>query len=38
MRDIELSIKNNLATMSIRDCHDFVTKIWSLDKGAEDLK
>ena len=38
MRDIELSIKNNLATMSIRDCHDFVTKIWSLDKGAEDLE
>ena len=38
MRDIEVQINGDVATMSIRDCHDFVTKIWSLDKGAEDLE
>lgn len=38
IRDIEIDFQDNKALMSIRDCHDFVTKIWSLDKGAEDLE
>ena len=38
IRNVELSIKGDIATMPVRDCHDFITKIWSLDKGAEDLE
>ena len=38
LRNIDINFDQNIATMSIRDCHDFVTKIWSLDKGAEDLE
>lgn len=38
MRDVEVDFVDDCATMSIRDCHDFVTKIWSIDKGAENLE
>jgi len=38
MRDVKVEYNDDSATMSTRDCHDFVTKIWSLDKGAEDLE
>lgn len=38
MRNVHIEFDKDLAKMSKRDCHDFVTKIWSLDKGAEDLE
>ena len=38
IRNINVEFDGDIATMSKRDCHDFVTKIWSLDKGAEDLE
>ena len=38
MRDVKVEFNEDNATMSTRDCHDFVTKIWSLDKGAENLE
>lgn len=38
VRNFICDIDGNTATMSTRDCHDFVTKIWSIDKGAEDLE
>ena len=38
MRKIEFSIYQNEVEISKRDCHDFVTKIWSIDSNAEDLE
>lgn len=38
LRNIDITLDQDIATMSIRDCHDFVTKIWCLDKGAEELE
>jgi len=37
-RKIIFSQSDNQITLSIRDCHDFVTKIWSLGTGAEKLE
>ena len=37
-RPIKIEWDGDVATMSMRDCHDFVTKIWSLRTGAEDLE
>ncbi len=37
-RKVVVDYDNDIATLSIRDCHDFVTKIWSLGSGAEDLE
>ena len=37
-REISYQRQNNLVEMSTRDCHDFITKIWCLDQGAEDLE
>jgi len=37
-RKIIFSQKNNEITMSIRDFHNFLTKIWSLSTGAEKLE
>ena len=38
LREIELSCYGNEVNLSIRDCHDFVTKIWSIDTDAEELE
>lgn len=38
LKKIKFSSNNNIVTMPVRDCHDFVTKIWSLDNAAEDLE
>ena len=38
LRDIEFSHCENEVNLSIRDCHDFVTKIWSIDTDAEELE
>ena len=38
LREIYYKQHGNLIEMCTRDCHDFITKIWSLDKGAEDLE
>ena len=38
LREIYYKQHGNLIEMRTRDCHDFITKIWSLDKGAEDLE
>lgn len=38
LREIEVSYYGNEVNLSIRDCHDFVTKIWSIDTDAEDLE
>lgn len=37
-RKVVADISGDVATLSTRDCHDFVTKIWSLGSGAEDLE
>ena len=37
-REVVVDISGDIATLSTRDCHDFVTKIWSLGSGAEDLE
>lgn len=37
-RHIDYSLDGDIATLSVRDCHDFVTKIWSIGTGAEDLE
>lgn len=37
-RKVEAEIKGDVVTMSLRDCHDFITKIWSLGSGAEKLE
>lgn len=36
--DIHIFMHHNIVTMSKRDCHEFVTKIWSLDTGMEGLE
>ena len=38
LRHIEVSYYNNEVNLSIRDCHDFITKIWSIDTAAEELE
>ncbi len=38
LKQIIFDINDNIVTMPVRDCHDFVTKIWSLDNEAEDLE
>ncbi len=38
LRKISFDTLGNYIKLSKRDCHDFVTKIWSLDKGAESLE
>ena len=38
LREIKISYYGNEANLSVRDCHDFVTKIWSIDTDAEDLE
>jgi len=38
LREIGYQQQDNLVEVSKRDCHDFITKIWCLDQGAEDLE
>ena len=38
LKQIRFDRNNNIVVMPVRDCHDFVTKIWSLDSAAEDLE
>lgn len=38
LKEIKFDSNDNIVTMPVRDCHDFVTKIWSLDNGAENLE
>ena len=38
LRKINSEINGNYIKLSMRDCHDFVTKIWCLDRGAESLE
>ena len=38
LRDIEVLYYENEVNLSIKDCHDFVTKIWSIDTSAEELE
>lgn len=37
-RRVHFELSGDIATLSKRDCHDFVTKIWSLGSGAEGLE
>jgi len=37
-RTISAAVKENRVTLSKQDCHDFITKIWSIGTGAENLE
>ena len=37
-RPIQLEVEGDCVTLSKRDCHDFVTKIWAMGTGAQDLE
>tara|TARA_B100001093_G_scaffold517863_1_gene600748 strand:+ start:1490 stop:2308 length:819 start_codon:yes stop_codon:yes gene_type:complete len=38
LREVKSEIDGDFIKLSKRDCHDFVTKIWCLDQGAENLE